>query len=208
MVFLNNIPQPTTTLSNSQPQLLGNMQQLDASFAVDHYAFSNTTGNNGFHNKVTTPAYVESPPSGVPPVTTAATPIFYAFQSSANLGTIQFSRGWQAGDAAPAAPTPVTCLQSSNTAISLSANTPVTVFNFTGLPRAIASFYLVGVNSASNPGQLEVLINWDGTTVHFTQIAAFGGVNVNVSGGNTLQINSGANTASGIYWTLRLHRIS
>jgi len=52
MVFLPNIPQPTDDQSNSQGQLLGNNQQLDTSFAVDHYAFSDLTANNGKHKAV------------------------------------------------------------------------------------------------------------------------------------------------------------
>lgn len=52
MVFLPNIPQPTDDQSNSQGQLLANNQQLDTSFSVDHYAFSDLTANNGKHKAI------------------------------------------------------------------------------------------------------------------------------------------------------------
>lgn len=52
MTYNPNIPQAADIISNSQPELLSNFQQLDAQFSTDHVAFSATT-NNGFHKKVT-----------------------------------------------------------------------------------------------------------------------------------------------------------
>lgn len=61
MPFNPNIPQPSDLLSDSQGDLLGNMSQLDTSFGVDHFAFSNLTSNNGFHQKVTLPGNLAAP---------------------------------------------------------------------------------------------------------------------------------------------------
>jgi hypothetical protein len=66
MPFLNNIPQPGDFLDTiSQPQLLGNMQQLDLTMGVDHYRFSDGTANNGKHNKTTFPAQAVDPATAV-----------------------------------------------------------------------------------------------------------------------------------------------
>ena len=203
MPFLNNIPQPAQLLSDSQPQLLNNNIQLDLSFGVDHYPFSDLTANNGFHNQVTTPAYVASPTTGLPPVTTAATPILYAFQDSANLGTIQYSRGWQIADGAPAAPSPVTCFQSPTTGVTLTANTPITAFDFTGLPHAIASAYVVGLSGSNTI--CEASVNWTGSALAIYLPVRPGSLIFQVSG-SILQVISTAG-ATNVYWTVRFHRI-
>ena len=49
MAFLPNIPNSGAKLRTSQPQLLANNQQLDASMDVDHFKFSDTTGDTGKH---------------------------------------------------------------------------------------------------------------------------------------------------------------
>jgi hypothetical protein len=53
MAFDANIPQPADFLSTSQGQLLANNAALDASFTVDHTAFSDLTSDNGRHKQVT-----------------------------------------------------------------------------------------------------------------------------------------------------------
>ena len=53
MVFNPNIPTPSEKLSASQPVLLTNNADLDASFLKDHTLFSDATANNGFHKQVT-----------------------------------------------------------------------------------------------------------------------------------------------------------
>lgn len=55
MVYLLNQPVATDDLSVSQPILAANTNSADASFGIDHFAFSNLTVNNGFHQKVTLP---------------------------------------------------------------------------------------------------------------------------------------------------------
>ena len=100
MVFNPNIPTAPQKLSVSQPLLLANNQQLDTSFGIDHYKYSDATANNGFHNSVTTP--------GDQPVTdpvTVANPVFYALENTVNLGLLQYSRG-----PSNAVPTPVMSL--------------------------------------------------------------------------------------------------
>src|SRR5260221_3282050 len=105
-LFLPNIPQPNDNLDFSQGQLLSNNQGLDTVFGIDHYPFSDASGNKGFHNTVTQPAY-QNPigtPSPTPPGTVAE-PKLYAFQQTVPLGVLQYSRGPN-----NMAPTPVTSL--------------------------------------------------------------------------------------------------
>lgn len=47
-----NIPTGTVPLDQDYLNVQGNFQQLDTSFGVDHFPFSNTTGNNGYHGAV------------------------------------------------------------------------------------------------------------------------------------------------------------
>lgn len=204
MVFLNNIPQPTVTLANSQPQLLGNNMQLDTTFGVDHYAFSNLTGNNGFHNKVSTPAYVASPPTSLPPVSTISLPIFYGFQQTANLGTIQYSRGWQPTDAAAAAPSPVTNLQSSSNPTVIAPSSSINILDFTGIPRAMVTLYAM---DTVNQTYIVANFGWSGTAGFRmgSQVLQLGALFT----GNILQLfnNNSIVTQSNVYWTLEMLRL-
>ncbi|MFI4963531.1 MAG: hypothetical protein ACHP6H_06725 [Legionellales bacterium] len=62
MVFKNNIPQPPDFLNiTSQPDLLANMAQLDASFGIDHKPFSDNTMQNGYHTTIHQPFRVGDP---------------------------------------------------------------------------------------------------------------------------------------------------
>lgn len=56
MAYDPNIPQPTDDLSDSQVSLLANFQQLDTSFGINHYAYSDASSSNGKHKKVDFPA--------------------------------------------------------------------------------------------------------------------------------------------------------
>ena len=53
MSFYNpNIPQSTDFLSDSQQDIQSNFQQLDTSFGLNHFPFSNVTANNGKHSYI------------------------------------------------------------------------------------------------------------------------------------------------------------
>jgi len=62
MPFNPNIPQPNDLLTDSQGDLLANNQQLDTSFGINHYAFSDLTANNGKHKYVQMPVQSADPP--------------------------------------------------------------------------------------------------------------------------------------------------
>lgn len=49
-------PQPTDYLDVSQNDILQNFSQANTTMAIDHYAFTDATGDNGKHKQVTLPA--------------------------------------------------------------------------------------------------------------------------------------------------------
>ncbi len=199
MAYDPNIPQPTDDLSDSQVALLGNFQQLNISFGIDHYTFSNGTSNNGKHNQVTTPLIV----GGVHPVTAAAEPKFYGMQDSANLGVIQYSRG-----PSNAVPTPVTSLQSTAAAIVLAPSGTTNVLDFTGLSRALCVLY--SMDTGASPVLGSTMVIWTGTALSTNGIVIQSlGLGTAISG-NILQVRnlSPALTRSNVYWTLQFLRTS
>ncbi len=201
MVFKNAIPQPTDNLDQSQIDLLGNMQQLDTTFGIDHYKFSDITANNGFHNKLTTPVFVDSPPTGLPPVTTT-NPILYAIQQSANLGVLQYSRG-----PSNAVPTPLTKFQSPAAGINLPNNTPTNVLDFTGLPGVVCKLYSASM-ALGSPSFLEYIIAWNSASFNFVNVIKAQDLQAQNSGA-ILQIrNVSGSPVNVVVWTLEFMRIS
>lgn len=198
MVFVANIPQGTNKLKTSQQQLLANNLQLDASFGTDHYAFSNTTANNGFHQKVTTPDQVTDP-------TTTTNPILYG-KDSFNAGIIQYSKG-----VSDAVPTPLTSIHSASTPISITPGSTSNVFDFTGMSIGIANLYAFDTVLLT---YLNCIIFWNGST--FSNIltraggsTATGRLNVTSSGNIFQLINDGSSTTlSHVYWSLSFERIA
>jgi len=59
-----NIPQPGDLISNSQPQILGNFDQLNTQFGIDHVAFNTGSGNGtGYHKVISIPVVQGSAPA-------------------------------------------------------------------------------------------------------------------------------------------------
>lgn len=202
-LFLNNIPQPADNLDFSQGQLLTNNQGLDTVFGIDHFEFSDSTVNKGFHNTVTTPNYEATPPTMLPPVT-VANPIFYGFQQTTPLGVLQYSRGPN-----NAVPTPVTALQSPVAPITLAPGATTNILDFTGISTvAIGTLYVTAnFNGFGTAGQ-ESLVVWTPGPVFSISPVVEGNLSV-INSGNILQLknNSGFATVSNIFWTLQFHRI-
>lgn len=76
MPFNPNIPQPTDRLAKSQQDLLSNNLQLNTSFGVNHYPFSDLTSFNGMHAQC---QFVEQVSAPVP---IAQTNTLYSIQST------------------------------------------------------------------------------------------------------------------------------
>lgn len=205
-IFLPNIPQGTDFLDQSWIQLLSNNQSLDGIFGIDHYKFSDTTANQGFHNKVTTPVFVDNPPTGLPPVT-VTDPVFYGFQQTVPVGIIQYSRG-----PTNAVPTPVTKLQSPSTALApIVLNGTVNVLDFTGLTRAICTLHAGNFVQAMVTDIIQALVVevlWNGTVLDVTTISPFVFPMSAQASGSILQLkNNGIDNLTGVFWTLEMHRL-
>jgi hypothetical protein len=201
-LFLPNIPQAGDNLDFSQGELLSNNQGLDTVFGIEHYKFSDATVNKGFHNQVTTPAYVANPPTGLPPAT-GANPILYSFQASANIGVIQYSRG-----PSNAVPSPLTRLQSPSTPIVLAPSGTSNILDFTGVTRAMAiatcldavttsTFRQIAYISFSSTGSLKIDNIISPTFLNF------------LASGNILQVlnTNSSVTASNVFWSLEFLRV-
>jgi hypothetical protein len=201
-VYQPGIPTGTVNLNVDYLNLQGNFQQANIVYGTDHYPFDNATPNLGFHNTVTTPPVVNSPPTGLPPVT-AANPIFYAYQQYAALGVLQYSRGPDAD-----APTPLTHLNSASPITPPIAPLDfVDVLDFTGLGLVFAVLY-AGDSGIGGNSRLMAFIFWTGTAGFITNIV--GGASLAPSfAGNVLRIQNGSSvaTASAAYWTLQLIRV-
>jgi len=197
MPFLNNIPQPGDKLKNSQGQLLGNNQQLDASFLVDHYTFSNLTADNGKHRQVTTPD------QGTPPSTIANNPKLFGYKKAGtSIDTLQFSEYYDTGLALTSVPSPVTFLQSPSTPVQVSNALNPTVLDFTGITYAIASLWAI-----DTVDQLlsHVDILWNGSAFTFQN----NGNSIRATNmGNILKLATlNAVVRNNVYWTLEFKRL-
>jgi hypothetical protein len=207
MTYNPLIPQAGDFLSVSQGQILNNFSKANTSFGIDHYPFSDLTANNGKHNKITTPVFVDNPPSGLPPVTIAAEPKMYAFQDSANVGVINYSRG-----PLNSVPTPITNLQSPSTALVMAPTTTINVLDFTGLARAFCLLFAGNAETAPTLARVVALIFWTGAPANILTIDVLSGTSLltpQVSS-TILQIKNSSPLVSllNVYWTLQMQRLS
>jgi len=189
-------PQPSDLLSDSQPILKSNNNNMDDSIGRDHYAPSNTGSNNGKHRTVTTPTLTAHP-------TTALDCKFYAMQDAVAIGGLQYTR-------APneAVPSPLTPLQSGISGITMGAGTTTNVLDFNGIPNTIATLYYVGKkadNSAIIGGACDVF--WDGSKKALINNQTPSNTTFAIFSGSILQIDSGSLSLINVAWTLVFHRI-
>ena len=191
------IPTGLVDLDEDYQNIQGNFEQLNIVYGTDHYPFDNATPNQGFHNIVTTPAFVDNPATGLPPVTTT-NPKLYAFQQYAALGVLQYSRGPNS-----AVPTPLTSIHSSATPIVLTPATTTNVLDFTGFSFAMGT--LSAFNAVGAKRSITQPIFWSANA--FATFISQTGL-VATSSGNILQIlNNTGGTQSDVYWTLQLIRV-
>jgi hypothetical protein len=182
--------------------LQGNFEQANVVYGTDHYPFDNATSNQGFHNVVTTPPYVENPPTGLPPVT-VANPKAYAFEQYAALGVLQYSRG-----PTNAVPTPLTSKHSASTAITVTQSINVNILDFTGIARAICRAYVMDTTDNSFSTKTTADVYWTGAGFYILQSQTNPGTLGFTSSGNILQIRaSTTGTVNNVYWTIEFVRI-
>lgn len=65
MVYTPNIPNASDFIDESQPIIKANFQQLDTSFGLNHYSFSDGTANNGKHKYAVFPEQTVDGPTAV-----------------------------------------------------------------------------------------------------------------------------------------------
>jgi hypothetical protein len=208
VIYTRNQPVAANDLDISQPFLATNTNSADTIFGKDHYAFSNLTTSQGLHNTVTTPAYVVSPATNLPPVTTNF-PIFYAYlplntgtgMPTTNLPLMQYSRGVN-----DTIPTPLTNLQSQAGALAVGGMDATPVFDFAGINLAIANFYAFNYNPS--PSSINAIVS--GTVIFFNgvfNLPSGPGLGL-VSSGTMLELkNTTASNYNFVFWTLSFERI-
>jgi hypothetical protein len=189
-----NIPQPNDNLSVSQNDILGNFQQLDTSFGIDHYKYSDATTNNGFHNQATMPLIV----GGTHPTTAAGITKIYAMQDNSPIGLINYSRG-----PSNATPTPLTSIHSAHVFVLASPAT-INIVDFTGLSLGLASLFIYPDAPISPPTL--IVVYWTGAGFIFNNSIANSTQLVAVASGSMLQIQNNRAISQNLYWTLQLHR--
>ena len=208
MIFNPNVPNLTDTLNVSQPILRANNQELDSVYGADHYKFSDGTSNKGKHNKVTTPIYIENPPTNLPPATTTD-PIMYAFQvpsppTTSNIGPMHFSRGTN-----NAIPTPITKLQSLPADSTFTAGEIKDIVDLTGVNIAIGTLRSDAIDDILARGTQIHPFFYTPTKnkVRLLQNTAALPVTINLLiASNKLQIQSTI-AQSNVYWTVEFSRL-
>lgn len=211
MPFVPNIPQPTDFLSASQEDLRQNNLQLDTSFGIDHYTFSNLTVNNGKHNQVTTPLII----GAVHPTTSATDMKFYAMQDTAPIGLLQYSRGWDASGSISGVPSPVSYLQSPNAAQVLgdNINDVVNILDFTGVTQYAIGKIIIWNKSTTRNFMMENTFTWNGTASTMTFHAIENTFPVSIvleMNANIMRIRRDNTTSLGVqnlYWSIEFYRI-
>lgn len=213
MAFTRNRPTANELLKNSQPLIRSNFNDSDDSFGTEHYAFSDTTANNGLHKKVTTTPLAH-------PVT-ATNPIFYSAQDSANIGYIQYSRGPVFNGYVPA-PTPVTRLHSSVTPITIASGGTTNILDLTGLNNLVARLYVSNfrAGNTANDSILRFIMTSDvyffndAGTPRFRFIPAISSGTLTTSNvfptssGFILQVGASGTNLANVFWSLELIRIN
>ena len=204
MVYNNNVPQPGDVLSDSQVDLLNNFQQLNTSFGIDHYPFTDNSVNLGEHNQVTQPQII----GAAHPVTAAGQVKLYNMNDLAAIGSLEYSRG-----PSSAVPSPVTYLQSPAAAIALGTSASTNVLDFDGIADFCgATIYVWSVLQATQNihimGCSQILYNqFAGPTKTLTVTTILNAFPVTfVMTGTILSILNSGNPAF-IKWSLQFYRI-
>ena len=192
MVYQPNIPLSTDKLRISQGDLNTNFGDLDTVFDVDHYKYSDATGDIGKHSQITTPK------ESAHPSTSADEPKLYAIDIG-NGDILQVSRF--GGDGKTAG---VTAIHGG----PLTAGTD-TLITCTSLNRAILEMY--GFNDGSATLFARASVMWDGSAfVGITGATILEEKNTGaafqfrVSGDNVTFVHT---VAGNVFFTLHIRRL-
>ena len=207
MAFTRNVPQSNELLSVSQPKILDNFNSSDDVFGIDHYQFSNTTPNLGFHKKATFPDQNGHPAS---PLTNPT--VYGTNQSGTQLGVLAYCKGPNRTDQGNQVSTPLTFIQSQETGISVTNGSTINIFDFTGINRCFCRFMIGNIN-ATPANQLIVESDFWFATISGNPVfyikSNYNTTPLQVSSSAyilTVKNNSGG-ALSDIYWSLQFLRI-
>jgi len=194
------VPTGTVNLDVDYQNLQGNFEQANIVYGTNHYPLNNATPNQGFHNFVTTPAVVNSPPDGLPPATSATTLQFYAYQQYAALGLLHYSRGIN-----NAVPTPLTNLNSGAAAVVIPDTMTTNILDFTGMSVVFCELFAAATIAPANNKALATIL-W--TTGGVALINLNPGLNILAPqfAGNTLQLKNNSGGPLSVFWSLKVQR--
>lgn len=187
-----NTPIASDDLDISQPQIQGNFLQANTSFGTDHYAFSDLTGNNGFHKVIRSPDQVNHPAFGLQPQ-------IYGLQRTSATGVQDYSMG-----TLNQIPTPLTNFQAPTSGVIIAGGAVSPVLDFMNTTRAMCMFYANDGTSKLN--NLVAYIVWTGSTLLITQITT-GTKLTAVAAGSVLQISNSVAPSITAFWTLVTMRL-
>lgn len=137
MAYKNNIPTASDFQDESQQDLLDNFAQLDVSFGIDHYEYSDTSGATGKHKQCT---YTEL---AAAPTTLANEGSVYTKEGTNPAETNLFFRGENSGGGGgfEYQLTHVVAAETANFGVNTSAYQPNTNGGWTYLPGGLIMFY-------------------------------------------------------------------
>lgn len=199
-VYQPNIPTGTVNLDVDYLNIQGNFQQANIVYGTDHYPLDNATPNQGYHNIITTPPVVNSPPDSLPPTTAAGICKFYGYEKYSAFGLLQWSRG-----PSNALPTPLTSLQGGP--LSLASGATSNIVDLAGMTRVM--LILSGFSdsaSSANKRPINTFVVFSQGTSNITtgtpgnMTAVFTGTILGIKN-NTLS------TVNNYYWTINFLRI-
>ncbi len=213
MAFKRDIPAASDFLSDSQADIRDNFNSSDDVFTIDHYAFSNTTANKGFHNRVTQPQII----GGVHP-TTSTDAIIYTMQDCAGIGNIQYSKGPNFNGISPTPSTyqppatPLTNVYSPRTPMTMAHNVTRDILDFSGLGSAVGRLVIYNLGVSPQIGTIDFVYNSVGNLFNFiTRNSNSSNTDVIFKAASTTSILQVQNTASAVidvFWVLNFMRIN
>jgi hypothetical protein len=193
-----NRPIASEFLSDSQPVLLSNNNDMDSSFGTDHVAASNTGTDNGRH------AVIQSVEQASHPSTTTQNKT-YAVPALEAIPPLVYTRGIN-----DAVPSPLTKLQSTAALISLNNGVFTTILDFANITYAYGVVYVSSLNPSGLPRFSAYVFNFisGATGVYpFIFISSNFSLQVLFSGSELRVLNGTGATWTDIAWTLEFQRI-
>lgn len=196
MVLQRNKPEAVDLLSDSQVDLKNNNNAIDDSFGDDHYPASDLSTNNGKHK------VIKSVLQDAHPTTTVPQDVkLYCAQDHANIGPLQYTK--QPVDKVQ---TPITCLQSTQQAISIGSSGTSDILDFMGVPYSYGTVIACGSLGGNTTAKLYYFFFWNGSLGSASSIISPPAGMTIIFSGSILRITT-INPASNFSWTLDFKRI-